>query len=157
MRDLGARLQRLQLLASHKQGFVSEASRLGAASDAARAGRERAAREGRRASLQLEEEARQSRLAAVQLERELEGRRQERLATDSLELFARWRIQLAQSETHQVHEAAAVSQLKLVELEDQRVGVLWRVLADCEKHFFTPLECRELSRLYLHLKRATTA
>jgi len=154
---IGSHQEQLHQLASNRQLFVCGSARLNVAQSAARAGQERELRQRRKAVRQREEEALQRRVDAARVQAEQAVVREKQLATKSQELFAHLRVIRCQAEEQRSHEKQVLSYQKMVELEDRRVEVLWKVLADCSKHFFSPQECRELSRLYLHLRRATSA
>ena len=140
----GSHQEQLQQLASNRQVFVCESARLNVAQSAARAGQER------------EEAALQRRVEATWARAEQAAVREKQMARESQELFARLRVMRCQAEEQRSHEKQVLSHQNMVELVDRRVEVLWKVLADCTKNFFSPQECRELSRLYLHLRRATS-
>lgn len=148
--------QLLEQLASHKQAFVCEAARIKVAQAAAQEGLERISRQQQEASQAKDATVFQNRLDVAKAVAETSILRQKQLATESQELFARLWDKKARAEEQKTHEEQALSRKKMSEFEDHRVEVLWKVLVDCQMHFFTPQECHKLSRLYLHLRRATT-
>ena len=145
-----------QQLASGKQPFVCEALRHKLVQEAALVGRERISKKKQIARLEKEKMWQQE-LKEAHLVRVEQAKDKERLlALEAQTLFKQLRKKVSQTEKQEIHEKKVLSQQKMIEFEDKRVNILWKILLTCEKSYLNPSECRELSRLYLHLKRATT-
>ena len=154
--NMALKLQHIEYLASRTQPIACEALRREVAQGAAMAGILLSAKYRKLFQMENELLSQQNRVAKYKAQKKEAMRKEKYLAIKAQELFSQQIIKRANSVQKQVREDNVLSQQKMIEFEEKRVAVLWKVLLDCEKTFFSPLECRELSRLYLHLKRATT-
>ena len=144
------------LRASKKLLLGCDFIRLKVAQEAALAGSALQSKFKHIATLQKESRCQDERVERHLRNKEKAKQKEKFLVTEAQQLFTQMRAKMIQNEKQQVHKEKVITQQNMIEFEERRVGVLWKVLAECKKHYFTPLECRELSRLFLHLKRATT-
>ena len=155
--DVAKKLQQVELLAAECKALLCDTQRHKVAEEAALSG---LALSTKQSKLQREQEESQNEqirkeayLSKIQ-EIKYQEKYQQQLCQ---ELFKAWKMKASHAEKLQIQEEVINSQRKMIEFETKRTNVLWKVLLECEKYHITPLECRDLSRLYLHLKRVTTA
>lgn len=143
----------LSLMCTHTRPVVASIVRRHVSEEAAREGRARC--RVREKHLRIEQELQKQQLlgTAYALRKSEEAIKQQLLAREAEQIFLRLSLEGGRIDRQREQEQEVLTQKSMVDFENKRLDVLWKVLLECDKKYFTPLECREFSRLCVHLRR----